>query len=351
MIRVNIVRHQVDYNDQNRRYDNWHNFSQNRKPYVHVKKCEACKMVGEPFIGHELRNCPNVRQSDRANVIKSFKLEINSDELPGDNFRDAHSSVEDEYEEDVSVVEVDRVNIVSSPRINIRLNKTAVTMVLDTGATGSMIGLNICKLANLKVYPSSHSAILADGNSRLTVVGEIHSSMFMDNDLVLPINAVDVTKLKAGLIIGMDFLKENNVVIDIPNDSLIFPDQRKVYFNNQPGNPKVSLLRAEVNNIILPGESVILPVPVNFIGEEHIAIEPREENCQWLNRRVLENVDGKINLINHMETPIKVRHNQVIGEVRSVVQEDVLPVTWNHLTPTTPKSNNAAVKAQEYVYH
>ena len=292
-------------------------------------------MVGEPFIGHELRNCPNVRQSNRANVIKSFQLEIKSDELPGDNFRDAHSSVEDEYEEDVSVVEVDRVNIVSSPRINIRLNKTAVTMVLDTRATGSMIGLNICELANLKVYPSSHSAILADGNSRLTVVGEIHSSMVMDNDLVLPVNAVVVTK--ARLIIGMDFLKENNVVIDIPNDSLIFSDQRKVYFNNQPGNPKVSLLRAEVNNIILPGESVTLPVPVNFIGEKHTAIEPREENCQWLNPCVLENVDGKINLINHMETPIKVKHNQVIGQVRSVIQEDVLPVTGNHLTPTIPK--------------
>ena len=199
-------------------------------------------MVGEAFIGHELRNCPNVRQSDRANVIKSFQLEIKSDELPGDNFRDAHSSVEDEYEEGVSVVEVDRVNIVSSPRINIRLNKTAVTMVLDAGATGSMIGLNICELANLKVYPSSNGAILADGNSRLTVVSEIHSSMVMDNDLVLPINAVVVTKLKAGLIIGMDFLKENNVIIDIPNDSLILSDQRIIYFNNQPGNPKVSLL-------------------------------------------------------------------------------------------------------------
>ena len=78
------------YNDQNRRYDNWQNCSQNRKPYVHVKKCEACKMVGEPFIGHELRNCPNVRQSDRANVIKCFQLEVKLDELPGDNFRDAH---------------------------------------------------------------------------------------------------------------------------------------------------------------------------------------------------------------------------------------------------------------------
>ena len=49
-----------------------------------------------------------------------------------------------------------------------------------------------------------------------------------------------------------------------------------------------------------------------------------------------------------METPIKVKHNQVIGQIRSVIQEDVLPVTGNHLTPTIPKSN-AAVKAQEYM--
>ena len=54
-------------------------------------------------------------------------------------------------------------------------------MVLDTGATGSMISLELCKLAGLHIYPSSQRAILADGDSQLSVVGEVHTSIVMDN--------------------------------------------------------------------------------------------------------------------------------------------------------------------------
>ena len=62
-------------------------------------------------------------------------------------------------------IDVERVNIVESPKFNVKMNKVMVTMVLDTGATGSMISLELCELANLPVYPSNHSAIQADGNS------------------------------------------------------------------------------------------------------------------------------------------------------------------------------------------
>ena len=72
-----------------------------------------------------------------------------------------------------------------------------------------------------------------------------------------------MTKLKAGLIVGMAFMKQHNVVIDILNNALLVRGNT-VLFNNQTGNPKVSLLRAEVNRVVLPGDNFILQVPPIF---------------------------------------------------------------------------------------
>ena len=103
-----------------------------------------------------------------------------------------------------------------------------------------MISLEMCEAANLLAYPSNHNATLADGDSKLQVVGEVHTSILLDNYLTLPISAVVVTKLKARFIIGMAFMERHEVVIYIPNSRLIFPGDRSVNFNNKPGNPKLS---------------------------------------------------------------------------------------------------------------
>ena len=124
------------------------------------------------------------------------------------------------------------------------------------------------------------SAILADGDSKLQVIGEVHTTIVMDGYLKLSISAVVVTRLKAGLIVGMSFMKNHKIMIDIPNGVLVFPGNKTVNFNNRPGNPKMSLLRADVNNIIFPGDSVVIPVPVNFLSDTALAIELRE-NIKW----------------------------------------------------------------------
>ena len=84
------------------------------------------------------------------------------------------------------------MDIVESPKFNAKTNNTAVTMVLDTGATGSMISLDLCRMSKLDILPSSHSAVLADGDSRLTVVGEVHTSIVMRDGLTLSLNALVV---------------------------------------------------------------------------------------------------------------------------------------------------------------
>ena len=295
-------------------------YAQKRFPVV--RRCEACHSVGEPFIGHNIYSCPNIAPGDRSNMLKSFSLEVDPDgasDAVNDNDTFENAQVDFSHTDRPVPASVDRVNIVASPQFNVKINTTTITTVLDTGATGSMISLELCEMIGLQVYPASHSASLADGDSQLKVVGEVHSPILMENCLTLPLSALVVTKLKAGLIVGIAFMKEHKVVIDIPNNVLILSGNNTVRFNNQPGNPKVSLLRAEVNNVIFPGECVTLPAPVNFLTDSDLAVEPREESASWFHPCIVKNAAGLLSLGNDMDNPIKIKKGQIIGQVRSVV--------------------------------
>ena len=163
------------------------------------KTCEACRAMNEPYMGHDIFKCPNINPQDRSTMLKSFALEVNDEDddanelTDGENHDNAVVSIEEGKNE---AVEVQRVGIAESPELNVKMNKTMVSMVLDTGATGSMIHLELCELANIKVYPTCHKAIQADGYSHLKVVGEIHTSIIMDNDVELMLDALVVTSLK-----------------------------------------------------------------------------------------------------------------------------------------------------------
>ena len=50
-----------------------------RKQPQSIKKCDACRPVGEPFIGHSTYNSRNIASNGRASMIKSFALEVDSD--------------------------------------------------------------------------------------------------------------------------------------------------------------------------------------------------------------------------------------------------------------------------------
>ena len=107
-----------------------------------------------------------------------------------------------------------------------------ITTTIDTEAIGSMISLKSSELTGLHVYHSTHSAVQADGNSQLTVVGEIHTTIVLENGLILPLDEVVVTTLKVGLIVDMYFMAEYKAVIDIPESRWLFPGDHIVTFIN-----------------------------------------------------------------------------------------------------------------------
>ena len=136
------------------------NFPQNRK--VRFKACDICKSLNLPFVGHDTHLCPNVSPDDRASVMKSFSVDLGEEE----NFDDfpTEYEVEEEYFDDApsaqnqndahEVVNIQRVSVMRSPAFNCKVNnnKLDAPAVLDSGATGSMMELDIVEQANIRVY-------------------------------------------------------------------------------------------------------------------------------------------------------------------------------------------------------
>ncbi len=73
------------------------------------------------------------------------------------------------------------------------------------------------------------------------------------------------------------------------------PDNRTIRF--EPGrrnDPKISLLRAEVNSVIFPGESITLSTPPTFQSDSEFAVEPRLESNLLFDPSIVEKEGGKL---------------------------------------------------------
>ena len=110
------------------------------------------------------------------------------------------------------------------------------------------------------------------------------------------------------------------MVIDIPRRRLVLPDERTIAFADQPGNPKVSLLRADVNCVVFPGDSITIPTPKNFNDDLDMAIEPRIESALSYVPMVVEN-SGELQLTNDSDFSVNIKRGQIVGQVRSVYEE------------------------------
>ena len=347
-------------------------FQQRRKiARAEVKKCDACKAVDEPFIGHTIQNCRNIHPKDRQNILQTFALNVT--EVTEEE--DEDEMLDDEFEEDeqeVSFVEIDksqalknssqdqneictsRVSIKQSPRINVKIKNTYASALVDTGATGDMIRMDFCLEIGLPIQPTPHSASQADA-SKLNVVGEVHTTLTTENNIKFELHAIVVRDLKASLIISEAFLEKNEIIVDIPRRRLLLPSEKTIPFADQPGNPKISLLRAEVNCVMFPGDTITIPTPKNLKDDMEVAIEPRIESVLSYEPMIVEN-SGELQLQNESDFSINIKRGQIIGQLRSVNEDgitmnncDISPPVKQIELKSEPEINKISIDPQSII--
>ena len=104
-----------------------------------------------------------------------------------------------------SVIKIRKINIYESPILSVRHNNTTVHIVLDTGATASLISLAKAKELKLKIAPTKHRAIQVDGISNLVVMGETHTC-FQRGNLDLQFSGLVVNDLGTDVLGGTNFI-------------------------------------------------------------------------------------------------------------------------------------------------
>ena len=121
---------------------------------------------------------------------------------------------------DEKIIKIRKINIYESPILSVNHELKTVHIVLDTGATASLISKSKTDELKLKIYPTQHRAVQVDGVSNLKVLGEIHTE-FKRGNLKLLFNALVVNELGTDLLGGTNFHKENDIYSRMAKDTIV----------------------------------------------------------------------------------------------------------------------------------
>ena len=312
------------------RFNSYLNFQHGKRTSLlplTIKKCTICKAAGEPFIGHDTSQYPNITPHDKQKFVMSRCLDIESDELPSEY--EEQMQIETPISQQVGLctnsmnsASLSRVQVFKSSEVTLYYNDYPLQLTVDTGATASMISLPICKAANISVMPAVQKAIQADGHTELPVVGEIDMLVQYENVPPMCLNALVVPELAHGILAGMPFVITNNVVIDAPKSAIIVQDTHVI--NYGACVPNTSIVKASINLVLFPGDSLDVSYPPSFRMDDHLALELRIEfNDSCPSPAIVDVKSGSFSIVNDTAFPVKLKRGQVIAQVRSVSNDNI----------------------------
>lgn len=116
-----------------------------------------------------------------------------------------------------------------SPELLVYFKKFPIKILCDSGATVNLIHLDIVNKLNLNICKASQTANLADGHTKITIVGEVSFTLnrgsvdFLFKGLV-------ASNLKEDALGGAPFLTSNYIDICFSKQMLIIRGKFKVPF-------------------------------------------------------------------------------------------------------------------------
>jgi hypothetical protein len=208
----------------------------------------------------------------------------------------------------------------------------------------------------VQIKTTTHTASQADGKTSLTVCGEVHLTLCRGS-IQFDLQALVVKDLGCDLLVGMPFMKDNGIILDIPGDRIVIAGKHKIPYSSSTSNhhSKVHvyrsesyLLRAQHKQVLLPGDYLELPTPADLPSDGIIAVEPRcdTSNPDWPLPSITSSVDGKIRLVNTSLEPVSLSKHQHIAQIRHTCDPmDIVNVhfTHSHSKPPTNLSQEGQI--------
>ena len=214
---------------------------------------------------------------------------------------------------------------VNTPTFSAFYNHHPVNITCDSGATSSLIKYSFAKRIDLPISETSHTASQADGKTKLHACGETHV-VLARGDIKFTLQAVVVKELDCDILAGMPFMRDNNIILDIPHDRIILFNKHMIDYSTKDDTHMTSaqirraqsfLLRAQQSQVVLPGDYLELPAP-ELLDDVEVAVEPRcdSQSPDWPSPSITEVVGGFIRIPNNSADPICIKRNQHVAQVR-----------------------------------
>ena len=318
------------------------------------KICVLCKVSGRPHTGHEAKDCWFSSHSEKRELIRALLVDVDAEqeeEEEEETISYVSSSVDAvpptahaqdlQLSSTVALPTIRKVQTSPSPFFYIFHNHVACKVIIDTGATSSMISISFMRKANIPIKPTKHAA-KGVCKTPIELQGEVHLTLHF-NGLELPITALVVANLDCDILCGTPFCEDNDVEVHLKAREFSIHQER---FSYGVGSEQVHnilrvdslLLRNDSPRTILPGD--FIEVESNQLSEYEgeVFIEPhRSAPKDWPQPAISRVVQGKARLPNLTNEPIYLHRSQHIANIRRVLHHPAaLPLTKMGPVPPPP---------------
>ena len=300
------------------------------------QKCCLCDAANRPGAeNHYFQNCPFMPASDRKFLqSKIGDIEILSETEENDDDLEYYKSdsklVQVKRSDDVSKTStINRIDILSSPCMEVEASKLDADITLDTGAESNLIRKSEARRLNLNILPTTHKANMADGVSPMDIAGEVHFDIsrkcpITERTHSFRFNGLVVKDLNCAILGGMPFLDTNDIYVRAQRKCVYIGDCCSFKYISMKRSASVkaaTILRVPRQTCLLPGSEVILTVPLEYQNKT-ISVEPRHigNHDNWIRCEITKTDHDKITLTNNQSTPILIRRHEQICQIRHTTQ-------------------------------
>ena len=340
------------YKPNRQRYNNnrrSQQFSQGASNLLFCRLCHLAKRPRNIVTSHEIGDlkCPSLSNRDKSALqtkgIKTAALvpqepQQEEEELTQLAALHGYQDTDDQQDQvdknsfpiknQEKSIAINHIAPVPSQILSLFQNDKMVHLDLDSGSWVSCIKHDFAVQMGWKIYPNSQLAKLADNQTVLKSIGEVHESLNR-NSWTVQFHALVLPTLHTDAIGGNNFMKDNNVYQNITNKTITVLNKHVVPETNRniplPVHANNIIVTAALQPVILPNQTVTVQVP--FPDNTQVAVEPRTDNKQhnWPMPQICTVANGSINVENNSEKPIitgKAKHKYQFMQTTSPDNEN-----------------------------
>ena len=310
------------------------------------KTCSLCKASNRPYQGHDIASCWFLSKFEKMEIVKALRVTTlpSDDELfdddeivptepvcPDATISQCVSDASNILSENSVVLPpghstgsvatvtmchtVQRVECDISPFFYAFLNHHVVHIVVDTGATSSVVSRSFLLSVGISPKDTQHSAHGAD-KSKLNISGEIQIHGLTFGGKELPLTALVMDKLDCDILAGTPFCKANDIHVHLKSEKITIGDVTIPYGAGRSVSSKESsvrqvnsyIVRNDTPKVLLPGEFVEITDSSLSNFDVEVAIKPRPDFPHpevWPLPSISRVIQGTVRIPNIGHEPIR----------------------------------------------